>query len=866
MQFVERLQPQATRLLDREIRSGVDCLVVRGEQGSGKTAMLDRLARAPGRRVIRLNVMWGSLEDQTMLLHAAAAQVDDLLGAEGAPGGDAPPALGPGADPGTELVRQVERLLAAGDGDPRPVWILVDDVDALHEEFVRGLRYVIARTAHLPGGVVCTATWPVPALESYQRLELEPLTVDGVRAAVESKTGFPPPARVARLLHEWTGGHTTMLAGLIQATTTSALAGTRRLMPGPPAEPTRRHAERALAQVTPEIRNVLTIVALIGNLDEPTFTALTHEMGVDERRLRQAQLVRSVGARVCVADGIVARYLAYRDSCTREDACRRVLAAAETVLPEEDRLLLSAAVADRDTALVPALTAAAVDAAAHSRIGRAYELITLTMAHSTAETYPQLAAARSLVAFLSGHLQDAADLAADDLARLAPSRERLELARIALLSRALLGEEVGFSALIDELLVHVEHEPEATARLARTLTLTAIALGDLAGAKDVLDLVEPQLPAHERQTPAWQYLHLRLTPGVATPDLRRHLRRWLVDTTDSHELSFDLHAEIAAHEETAVAARHLRAQLGHQLSPLHRAVVLALSAHVESARGRAQDATRYLTELEDLQVLGHFMPTTRTVSHLRTAAVAARVALPARVEAAATMASGAAQVLRRAHVDLARAAWLLAAGRDTQEAERLLNQVNRAVSRGDVPRGTTLGQVDLELVGPVLQVALCVRAGRLHEARRYVRSALHPRAGESPHAERARRLAQALLEDGATVPDLTGVPAWAVPAVERTLAPQGARALAGASVLESQDWPVPPRALDLTTRETDVAARILKGMRNRDIAAELYLSVRSVEATVTQLFRKTGTSSRAGLAAALSHLDRSTTTGGRQGS
>ena len=53
----------------------------------------------------------------------------------------------------------------------------------------------------------------------------------------------------------------------------------------------------------------------------------------------------------------------------------------------------------------------------------------------------------------------------------------------------------------------------------------------------------------------------------------------------------------------------------------------------------------------------------------------------------------------------------------------------------------------------------------------------------------------------------------------------------------------------MTRRETEVAALAARGLTNRDIAAQLFLSVRTVEAHVDHILTKLGFRTRTQLAA-----------------
>lgn len=59
----------------------------------------------------------------------------------------------------------------------------------------------------------------------------------------------------------------------------------------------------------------------------------------------------------------------------------------------------------------------------------------------------------------------------------------------------------------------------------------------------------------------------------------------------------------------------------------------------------------------------------------------------------------------------------------------------------------------------------------------------------------------------------------------------------------------------LTPNERLVAEKVVSGMRNRDIAEELFVSVRTVEVRLTGIYRKLGVKSRSELMALAAHTD-----------
>ena len=65
----------------------------------------------------------------------------------------------------------------------------------------------------------------------------------------------------------------------------------------------------------------------------------------------------------------------------------------------------------------------------------------------------------------------------------------------------------------------------------------------------------------------------------------------------------------------------------------------------------------------------------------------------------------------------------------------------------------------------------------------------------------------------------------------------------------------PPAPLELTATEERVAALVASGHTNRQVAAALFLSPRTVEANLARVYRKLGVSSRAELGAAMTRRD-----------
>lgn len=122
----------------------------------------------------------------------------------------------------------------------------------------------------------------------------------------------------------------------------------------------------------------------------------------------------------------------------------------------------------------------------------------------------------------------------------------------------------------------------------------------------------------------------------------------------------------------------------------------------------------------------------------------------------------------------------------------------------------------------------------------------------------------ALLFDDAPVPDRTGQSEQSEQAGQTGRTGHGGRAAparprrAPAGTPRTSGGAPPPASLGLTGAELRVAALAAGGLANRAIAAELSVTLRTVELHLTKAYRKLGISGRAELAAALGRAPRET--------
>ena len=100
---------------------------------------------------------------------------------------------------------------------------------------------------------------------------------------------------------------------------------------------------------------------------------------------------------------------------------------------------------------------------------------------------------------------------------------------------------------------------------------------------------------------------------------------------------------------------------------------------------------------------------------------------------------------------------------------------------------------------------------------------------------REKRAAREALEEASSTFDSLGARLWAARARDELARISGRR----------------PASSDLTTTEARLAALAAEGFANKEIAAALHMSVHTVEAHLTRIYRKLGIRSRAALAGRL---------------
>ncbi|MGH2369402.1 MAG: ATP-binding protein, partial [Chloroflexota bacterium] len=183
--------------------------------------------------------------------------------------------------------------------------------------------------------------------------------------------------------------------------------------------------------------------------------------------------------------------------------------------------------------------------------------------------------------------------------------------------------------------------------------------------------------------------------------------------------------------------------------------------------------------------------------------------------------------------------------RDQDDYARALALYREALALGRDHPGTRVVIEVIEAVGIMAAaVGQAERAARLLSAARAQRDRLGLRYGVR---EDQVALAQAVAAARATLGEEAFATAWAT---GRTLSP-------GQAVSEAQDPFVPAAGSpheSLTPREVEILRLLASGMTNPAIAAELSISVRTVENHVAHILAKLGVSTRTAAATAAGHV------------
>jgi DNA-binding CsgD family transcriptional regulator len=251
-----------------DVRAGKSrVLVLRGEAGAGKSALLDYLARrAPGQgcQVTRTACARSRAELPFAGLRGLCAPMLGRAGQLPAPQRDALlAASGLAAGPPHRFYAGLALLsLLSGAAGERPLVCLIDDEQWLDRDSAQALGFAARRLAAVPVALVFAARDPGAELAGLPGLELEGLGEQDARALLASALAGPMDPRARDLIVAETRGNPRALLDLPRKLGLAELAGGFGL-PGalPPAGRVQDSTARQLAALPGQARRLLQLAA-----------------------------------------------------------------------------------------------------------------------------------------------------------------------------------------------------------------------------------------------------------------------------------------------------------------------------------------------------------------------------------------------------------------------------------------------------------------------------------------------------------------------------------------------------------------------------------------------------------------------------
>jgi DNA-binding CsgD family transcriptional regulator len=884
-------------------------VALHGPGGIGKTALLDAVAAAAAARgelVLRLRPVHPER-------HLPYAGVADLIGQ--LPAG-AVPALPPaqraalaalrlGLPPRAGTPALARRLvlppLFARCARHRPVLLVIDDAQWLDQESAELIGFAMRRRPGPRVRVVAAQRWPDPAGRRRAvrlcpapatEVVVPPLAADDLTALLEAR-GLP--CRTASRLYEASAGNPFLAIALGDAVPPGPAWRPTRL-----PEPARALLRERIAALPAGVADTLLVAALA---TDPTATLLIRagreDASRDLRLAAAAGVVDVDGDAICFTPPAIAAVLAEDADAERRSGVHDALAAA--AVTETEAIRHRALRSGRPDAGVARTLAAAARRAAGTAAGRAaaelyllaadrcpvelaaQRLDWLVVAARTAATTgaPALAGraaeavlaadsaarhrvpARVVLIDLAG--QALADMgetfaaalidAADDPALLAPVRLRLTWA-------AMVGGDQETAAAEARRTVTV-------ARQARDLTTEAMALSALAqvqrlrGEPQWTQTLEAALALPAAHVPGWLHLGPRyMAARFAMMDDRLDEARGellkLLAVAEQDHAGEALVEVLRSLSEVATRAARCRDALRYA----HRAVAAAQQAglspgptwytaavaelaggSVAAAAGYARRGVRASEQEGDSIYLRRHLHALGQ-AELRAGDTRAGVATLRRLRDLEAERGGTDPMIVRWHGDLAGG---LGALGEHDEAAATLAQARAAAHRlGTTP--AVVGYLDRAAAVVLSEsgqadaaVVLAAAAARHFERLNQPIEQAHALLVQGGAERRRRRYAAARMAIGAALAIF-----WQADAKPWT--EQTERALA-----RTDAGPAPD--LGLTSTEARIAGLVRDGASNREIATRLYLSVKTVEATLTRVYRKLGVRSRTQLSSRLAGVD-----------
>jgi DNA-binding CsgD family transcriptional regulator len=792
----------------------------------------------------------------------------------------------------------------------RPLVLAIDDVQWLDSPSARVLAYAVRRFDYAPVGVLVSVRsdggGPDPlaldhALTRVRRLGLGPLSLGALRQIVTARLGFSPSRPLLLRIERRSGGNPFFALALAEA-----LAGADAPMLDDASSLPERLMEVLAARIeklTPRTREALLHVSALA---KPTL-AVIEKAGQPSSALEEAEAAGVVEIRegnVRFAHPLFASALYSSVTAARRRALHRRLAAV--VVEPEERARHLALAADRpDARVAAAVERAAARARARAAPDAAADLLEQALrltppSHARARHRRSLAAAEDY--FYAGDRGRARDLLDALIAELPQGALRVDALRLLAELRSNDDSVPAAVPLLEEALALAGADAQRRARVELGLSYAYLNLGDAAAAdrhavemlryaesagRDglfaqalarhaALDVVLGRgvdaakleraltLEDWEERTllplrPSWTAGQAYLVTGQVErahsvyAELRANLiarglesdlpaTAWMSVLTEC--LRGDLAQAERLAEEAVTGSLELESRTTRVLALGSRALVGAYRGAVKAARRDGEEALEIVEEIG--WTFGRrvcLWPLGLLALSAGDAAEADRLLGPLAGEVASM---GLSEPMVAPYLPDAVEALLMLG--ELEQAERLLEpfeQNGRALDRpwalatGARCRALLLaGKGDLQAAVAALERALAYH-GELQMPFELGRTLLV--AGQIQRRLRQKRAARESLEQAETIFHELGTPLWAAKASSQ-LGRLGLRRPASAGI-------------GLTQTEKRVAALAASGLTNREIAAQLFISPKTVQANLAKVYEKLGIHSRAELGARAGQLE-----------
>ena len=892
----------------RAARAGQGCTVLLlGEAGVGKTALLDRAAETPGVRVLRAT----GVEAEADLGYAAVHQLiypllDQLTAVPSAQARALRVALGLelGETPDRFLVALGLLSLVSEAAVTEPLLLVLDDVQWWDSASLDAVLFVARRIAAEPVTILVAAreqpgaddvaVAAVTRLPGVVHVRVAGLDDDAATALVRSLSGVEPAASVQPGLVERTRGNPLALVELVGLLSAEQLAGSaplpRSVSLGDRLE--RPFLDRA-ATLTPAARSLLLMAAAepggdIGLLAE---AAGVPDAGAVVDEVEGSGLARYDGQRLTFVHPL-ARSAVYADTGVSERRQAHLgLARALAVRGLEDRSVWhrAAAALGTDDELAAALdevaerargrSGYAAAAAAHERSAELTGSLELRVERFTAAAE---------AAWLAGQPRRARVLAhrAEPDAARPRIRSRLLALRAHTAARNGDVEEAHRLFMAGADLLRKEDPAEALELLACAVEAAGYSgepgrLSEIAALAGTLLLPRPD----ERQRFLLAWLSVNVAALRGNTEGTDHVREALAPAARLGDPRFTVWAGIASlglgdiagmqlyYAEALDQARQTGAAASLPYVLEHSSTQMALAGRYAAARAAAEEGLGLAREYEQQRSVGQLQAVLAFIASITGDFEEARH----RADEARTIASPRRIGLTNAMVGWALARVELGQGRPDEALERLVALA--AAKPGD-------GHLVVTLWSTVDLVEAAVRAHRTDEVLEHLAAvAALAKAAPQPGTASTAAWCRGLLGGPDAAADLAtaaeqlqqlGFPVASARArmalgelLRRDRQPRAARehlraafetfhsvgaavwAERAAGELRASGDAVPAQEVSgldsLTAQELQIARYVSQGASNKDIAAQLFLSPRTVEYHLYKAYPKLGVTSRSQL-------------------